>query len=350
MWQVPPRSLQAGAARGPTRRPRRRRGAIPIDGLSCRTSDGIMDNTPKGPHNAPGAGRSPYGAARRRWIAGVARLAPPPAERMKTMQEQPPRDAGPGGDPYSRVDYRRLIAWPKRLESEAPFLRRILERAPKRAVIDVGCGTGEHSRFLAGEGFEVVGLDLSESMLAKARETPLPPNLSFILGNVTRLGELIDGTFGAAISLGNTLVHLQSREEWRAALDGLHRRLEPGGLFAFQILNYERIFARGIRHLPLSFRENGDEEIVFLRLLDLFDDGRVRFCPTALRYKRGTDPPVELVRSQAVDIRGWKREELLPLLEEAGFRVMELHGDMKSGPYDPMESSDLVVVAERTKA
>ncbi|HSN85517.1 MAG TPA: class I SAM-dependent methyltransferase, partial [Thermoanaerobaculia bacterium] len=76
-------------------------------------------------------------------------------------------------DPYSRVDYRRMIAWPQRIEREWPFLERILATGPSRRVLDLGCGTGEHSRRMAAAGLAVVGVDASESMIEKAREEPL---------------------------------------------------------------------------------------------------------------------------------------------------------------------------------
>jgi len=37
------------------------------------------------------------------------------------------------------------------------------------AALDFGCGTGRSTRFLAGLGFEVVGVDISAEMVAKAR-------------------------------------------------------------------------------------------------------------------------------------------------------------------------------------
>ena len=46
---------------------------------------------------------------------------------------QEPR--GPG-DPYSRVEYRRVIAWDRRIAREGPFLRRLLQSAPDRSVLD----------------------------------------------------------------------------------------------------------------------------------------------------------------------------------------------------------------------
>jgi len=75
-------------------------------------------------------------------------------------------------DKYSRLEYRRLIAWPSRIEREADLLGRVLSSGPSNRVLDLGCGTGEHSRYLAKEGYRVVAVDSSESMIATAREAP----------------------------------------------------------------------------------------------------------------------------------------------------------------------------------
>lgn len=76
-------------------------------------------------------------------------------------------------DPYSRFEYRRLIAWPERIRREWPFLERLLATAPSRRLLDLGSGTGEHARFLASHGFSVVGIDASESMIETSHEEPL---------------------------------------------------------------------------------------------------------------------------------------------------------------------------------
>ena len=73
-------------------------------------------------------------------------------------------------DQYSRVNYRRLIAWDTRIKREAPFLLALLDRAPERSVIDLGCGTGEHVAFFADTGVRAVGLDCSEAMISAARD------------------------------------------------------------------------------------------------------------------------------------------------------------------------------------
>lgn len=251
-------------------------------------------------------------------------------------------------DIYSRVDYRRVVAWPERIKREGPFLIQLLESAPERSALDLGCGTGEHCRFLAELGFRVVGIDRSPSMLAQAAKSPAPPNLRFIEADLRQLETAVDGRFGAAMSLGNTLVHLTNAQDLQRVLKAVHAKLHEGGSFLFQILNYERIFTRQIRHLPLNFRSENGAEIVFLRLMELLPDGMVRFCPTTLKYEPNLDPPLQLMRSRLVELRGWRRAQVIPMLESAGFRVRSLHGDMQQGDFDPDQSQDLVVVAVKS--
>ena len=63
---------------------------------------------------------------------------------------------------FEHGEYRRLIAWSSRLEREAPLLRWVMEQAPGRRLVDLGCGSGEHSAFAAAAGFDAIGVDRSE--------------------------------------------------------------------------------------------------------------------------------------------------------------------------------------------
>jgi len=251
-------------------------------------------------------------------------------------------------DAYSRVDYRRLVAWPERIEREWPFLRRVL--GTRGRVLDLGCGTGEHSRFLASHGFEVVGIDASPSMLEKATEAPLPGNLRFVEGDIEDVDRLADGMFDGALCLGNTLPHVDTQASLQRLLAGLASRLRPGAPFLVQILNYERILGTRQRFLPLNFRagDGPGEEIVFLRLMTPHGDGSVMFSPCTLRYRPGGDPPLEVVSARNVPLRGWRRPELEALLDAAGFRERRVYGTVGDIPYSATDSTDLVIVTARS--
>jgi SAM-dependent methyltransferase len=62
-----------------------------------------------------------------------------------------------------------------------------------RRAIDFGCGTGRSTRFLQKLGFEVIGVDIAEDMIQKARE--IDPDGDYRLLEDGSLGDLEDGTF-----------------------------------------------------------------------------------------------------------------------------------------------------------
>lgn len=225
------------------------------------------------------------------------------------------------------------------------MLEEILGSGPSRRVLDLGCGPGQHARFLASRGFEVVGIDASTSMIAAAGEEPLPEGVRFLEGDICSLPQAVEGRFGGAICLGNTLPHIRQTAALDQMFVGLRQRLLAGAPLVIQLLNYERIFARQLRHLPLNFRSDGEEDIVFLRLMNFGADGEVLFFPSTLRLVPGADPPLEVKASKEVRLKGWRAEELESSLARAGFETLERRGDFAGGGFELLESTDLIVVA-----
>ena len=251
-------------------------------------------------------------------------------------------------DPFARLGYRRLVAWPERIRREEPLLRAVLGSGPSRRVLDLGCGTGEHALFLASIGFEVTGVDVSRSQIETARGSA-EGRATFVEGDLASVGTLVPAGFGGAICLGNTVPSLRDAGALRAFLRGLGGRLAPGAPLLVQILNYDRIFAQKIRALPVSVREDASGMLVFLRLMDLRDDGTVLFTPSTLRWRPGADPPVAVDVAQNVLLHGWRRSELETSLAECGFAVESVAGGMACEPWIADQSADTVLVA-RTAA
>jgi SAM-dependent methyltransferase len=85
--------------------------------------------------------------------------------------------------------------WGRLVESiEVEALRNLLAPIPAGArVLDVGCGTGWLGRALVDQGWSVSGVDLSQRMLARARQ-----RFPVVRGDATRL-PFRDGAFDAAV-------------------------------------------------------------------------------------------------------------------------------------------------------
>ena len=78
--------------------------------------------------------------------------------------------------------------------------RSLVRRIPKGArVLDLATGTGDVAFLAAAEGHDVVGLDFSENMLAKAREKDTQSKIRWISASADRL-PFSDRSFGCVTS------------------------------------------------------------------------------------------------------------------------------------------------------
>ncbi|MGB7556315.1 MAG: methyltransferase domain-containing protein [Candidatus Korobacteraceae bacterium] len=91
-------------------------------------------------------------------------------------------------------------------------------------VCDLGCGPGHVARYLAGLGLDVLGVDISLSMVTVARK--LNPDLQFEQGDMLRL-QFADESF-AGIAAFYSLIHID-RPRVPQALGELFRVLTTGG-------------------------------------------------------------------------------------------------------------------------
>lgn len=251
-------------------------------------------------------------------------------------------------DRYSRFEYRRLIAWEERIKREWPLLERVLGSAPSRRVLDLGSGTGEHARFLADRGFEVVGIDASPSMIEKSAPETSRGNVRFVLGDMREVDQIVDGKFGGAICVGNALPHLTEDQDLQRLARALRNVILPGGPVLIQILNYDRIEAKHERALPINFLPDPDDPlatIVFLRLMELRPNGQVIFMPSTLKLRSDREPPLELLMSQRVEVRGWRHADLKRAFRDNGFSSLETFGAFDGSKFERTESRDVIFLA-----
>lgn len=96
--------------------------------------------------------------------------------------------------------------------------------APGERALDVGCGTGIYTAWLAARGLDVTGLDRDPSMLALARAKV--PDARFLEGDVTAL-PFANAAFDLVLAV--TLFCFLNAEQRQAAACELLRVVRPGG-------------------------------------------------------------------------------------------------------------------------
>ena len=105
------------------------------------------------------------------------------------------------------------------------------------AVLDLGCGAGVPvTRWLAGRGFAVTGVDVSARQLELAQRNV--PEVTFIKADMTELA-FAPETFDAVVAF-HSIIHVP-RTEHPALLERIHRWLKPGGVFlaTMTVTDYE---------------------------------------------------------------------------------------------------------------
>ncbi len=248
-------------------------------------------------------------------------------------------------------DYDKFVNWPARLGFELPFLDRFLDELKQGQagvrVLDAACGTGMHALALAKRGYAVSGVDLSEGMVARARENAAAEGVEipFAVAGFNGLRSLYQpDSFDALLCLGNSLPHLIGRPEVAAALADFAAVLRKGGLLLVQNRNFDAVLSRRDRWMEPQGYRTAETDWVFVRFYDFKADGLISFNILTLRREKMGDWKQSVTTTL---LRPQSRDELSALAREAGFTGIEVFGGLDGSPFDPQKSGNLVLIAKK---
>src|SRR5262245_19988172 len=197
----------------------------------------------------------------------------------------------------------------------APGLLELLRQKSitKGLVIDLGCGSGIWAQALSLAGYDVLGIDLSPSMIAIARKRV--PRGAFKSGSLLKIAI---PRCVAVTSLGECLNYLFDKSNNLDQLGRLFRRvysaLKPGGVFIFDIAEPGR--GRGPRQ---KHREGRDWAV----LVEVDEDKATRRLTRRITSFRKIGSSYR--RSEELhELQLYTRSEVARELRKAGFRVRTL--------------------------
>ena len=138
--------------------------------------------------------------------------------------------------------------------SEKSFIELYIKKGDK--VLDLGCGAGRTTKYIKERGAIVIGVDLSEPLIMKAKE--LHPEIEFKVMNALHL-DYPDKTFDVVLFSFNGIDNIFPLEERVKCLHEVRRVLKDGGVFAYSSHNSLALpktlfgFKNFFRNIP-SFR------------------------------------------------------------------------------------------------
>lgn len=218
----------------------------------------------------------------------------------------------------SAVAYDLLLNEPKRWAREQAFHELWLERAGgERRVLDVGCGTGFHSRHFALHlNADVTGIDPSTPMLDVARGKPGADLVHWIEASTANLPA---GPFDVVLLLGNTLCLI---DEVEPVLHAVHVVMRTGGIFIVQILDYDRLRADGM-HTRVTDR--ADDRYRITKTLTPIAGAESEFGAQIEMIVRDADD--NALSRRVTRLREHNQTTWLPTAQRIGLSLLELRSE-----------------------
>lgn len=169
------------------------------------------------------------------------------------MESNPPDKIASAYNSWSRTY--ETVENPTR-DLAAVSLRQQNLNLQNKDVLEIGCGTGVNTRYLAEHSRSITAIDFSEGMLAQARKNINATNVKFIQQDIRTEWKIENDSIDFIVC---TLV-LEHIENLRHIFDEAMRVLRPGGEF----LIYELHPFRQLQGGQAQFKKADSDEVVLV--------------------------------------------------------------------------------------
>lgn len=213
----------------------------------------------------------------------------------------------------------------------------------RNLVVDLGCGTGTLTELMYQKGYDMIGVDNSESMLGIAMDKRLESQ-SEILYLLQDMRELeLYSTVGTVISVCDSVNYILEEEELEQVFSLVNNYLYPGGIFIFDFntdYKYREIIgdttiAENREDCSFIWENYYDEEFGINQY-----DVTVFVQEEEELFLRFTETHYQ---------KGYTAEQITRLLKRAGLGIVEILDADTNGPVNEESERVLVVAKEQGK-
>lgn len=210
-------------------------------------------------------------------------------------------------------------------------------------LLDLGCGTGTLSFLLEKKGYDIIGVDPSEDMLAIANEKKYDENSSAIF--LCQSGEELDlyGTIDCAVCSLDTVNHIPTLQKIKETFKKISLFMNMGGIFIFDINTV-------YKHKKIL----GNNTFVY-DMDEVYCVWQNTFCKEEMRtdidldfFIKNEDDECYERYSESFSEYAYTTEEILNILEDCGFEILSLCDDYTDNEVVE-DTQRITITAKKTK-
>jgi SAM-dependent methyltransferase len=230
--------------------------------------------------------------------------------------------------------YHKLYFERNEQEATAFILRllAVLKPPPGSKMLDVACGRGRHSRILAGQGFDVTGVDLAPSSIAYARQFR-NDHLDFYIHDMRQL--LCTHCFEYVFNFFTSFGYFRTQRENENSIRSISLAMKKDGVFVLDYLNSHYTKDHLVPHSE--------------KLIDSVRYDLTRWFDEKHFYKKIKiqDPrlPAPLIYTEK--IARFSPDDFTAMLTRGGLAVRQLYGSYTLEPFDILQSPRLIIIATK---
>lgn len=226
------------------------------------------------------------------------------------------------------------LLYKSRDENEAEIalnnLLHALALPPGCRVLDLACGKGRHSRFLAEKGFQVTGIDIAQASITYAR-TFEQPGLEFYQHDMRKSFRL--NYFDAVMNMFTSFGYFETDADHLLALKNVAKDLRPGGLFLLDFFNANFV-RKNLVHSEVKTIDNLSFTLKrWVRSGYVFKSVEFQTGGRLFHFRE--------------KVRLFDLNHFQMLFDSAGLVLRQSYGDYDLSTFDENNSKRLILIAEK---